>query len=179
MRSGEPDHSLSTLREVLSRINQRDCITVTSHQTPLLQEQLVQWLVQAEKRFRGTLDFAYALLLLCEEATLLRYSSDHFAIKWYRSGFLIIEQGEAANSLYLILSGTVDVMREADDGTLQILARLGSGPSLGKRAGIQEAAQCTRGGSRECDLPGLLPKRTGGLSGARRGCSSYPVRQSE
>jgi CRP-like cAMP-binding protein len=98
----------------------------------LLHEQLVQWLVQAEKRFRGTLDFAYALLLLCEEATLLRYSSDHFAIKWYRSGFLIIEQGEAANSLYLILSGTVDVMREADDGTLQILARLGSGAFFGE-----------------------------------------------
>ncbi len=70
----------------------------------LLLEQLVQWLVQVEKGFRGTLDFAYALLLLCEEATLLRYSSDHFAINWYRSGFSIIEQGEQANSLYLVLS---------------------------------------------------------------------------
>jgi LmbE family N-acetylglucosaminyl deacetylase len=34
----------------------------------LLLEQLVQWLVQVEKGFRGTLDFAYALLLLCEAA---------------------------------------------------------------------------------------------------------------
>jgi LmbE family N-acetylglucosaminyl deacetylase len=98
----------------------------------LLLEQLVQWLVQAEKRFRGTLDFAYALLLLCEEATLLRYSSDHFDINWYRSGFLIIEQGEAANSLYLILSGTADVIRETADGTLHILARLEPGAFFGE-----------------------------------------------
>ncbi|GAC1309870.1 MAG: hypothetical protein NVSMB27_47000 [Ktedonobacteraceae bacterium] len=98
----------------------------------LLLQQLVQWLVQAEKRFRGTLDFAYALLLLCEEATLLRYSSDHFDINWYRAGFLIIEQGEAANSLYLILSGTVDVMHEEADGTLQVLARLEPGAFFGE-----------------------------------------------
>ncbi len=98
----------------------------------LLLEQLVQWLVQAEQRFRGTLDFAYALLLLCEEATLLRYSSDHFDIKWYRSGFSIIEQGEAADSLYLILSGTADVIRETADGTLQMLARLDPGDFFGE-----------------------------------------------
>lgn len=98
----------------------------------LLLEQLVQWLVQVEKGFRGTLDFAYALLLLCEEATLLRYSSDHFAINWYRSGFSIIEQGEQANSLYLILSGTADVIREAADGTLQYRARLEPGDFFGE-----------------------------------------------
>jgi LmbE family N-acetylglucosaminyl deacetylase len=98
----------------------------------LLLEQLVQWLVQAEKRFRGTLDFAYALMLLCEEATLLRYSSDYFDVNWYRAGFLIIEQGEAASSLYLILSGTVDVIREGANGTLQFLARLEPGAFFGE-----------------------------------------------
>ena len=65
------------------------------------------------------------MLLLCEEATLLRYSSDHFDINWFPADFLIIEQGEAANSLYLILSGTVDVIHEEADGTLQVLVCAG------------------------------------------------------
>ena len=98
----------------------------------LLLNQLVQWLVQAEKRFHGTLDFAYALLLLCEEATLLRYIRDHFAVNWYPAGFSIIEQGEAANSLYLILSGSADVIREGVDDTQQFLARLSPGAFFGE-----------------------------------------------
>ena len=49
---------------------------------------------QAEKRFQGNLDFVYALLLLCEEATLLHYSRDHVAVSWYPTGFSIIEQGK-------------------------------------------------------------------------------------
>ena len=98
----------------------------------LLLQQLVQWLVHAEKRFRGTVDFAYALMLLCEEATLLRYSSDYFDVNWYRAGFLIVEQGEAASSLYLILSGAVNVIREGADGTLQFLARMEPGAFFGE-----------------------------------------------
>ncbi len=98
----------------------------------LLLNQLVQWLVRAEKRFQGNLDFVYALLLLCEEATLLHYSRDHFDVNWYPTDFSIIEQGEAADSLYLILSGSVDVIREAADGTQQVLARLGPGSFFGE-----------------------------------------------
>jgi LmbE family N-acetylglucosaminyl deacetylase len=98
----------------------------------LLLTQLVQWLVQAEKRFQGNLDFVYALLLLCEEASSLHYSRDHFAVSWYPTGFSIIEQGEAADSLYLILSGAVDVIREAANGTQQVLARLGPGSFFGE-----------------------------------------------
>jgi hypothetical protein len=93
---------------------------------------LAKWLVQADKRFQGNLDFVYALLLLCEEASLLHYSRDHFDVSWYPTGFSIIEQGEAADSLYLILSGSVDVIREASDGTQQVLARLGPGSFFGE-----------------------------------------------
>jgi len=99
----------------------------------LLLEQLVQWLVKAEKGFHGTVDFAYALLLLCEEATLLRFSRDYFDVNWYPAGFSIIEQGEQANTLYLILSGTADVIREATDGTLQMVTRLEPGDFFGEQ----------------------------------------------
>ena len=98
----------------------------------MLLNQLVQWLVQAEKRFQGNLDFVYALLLLCEEATLLHYSRDHFDVGWYPIGFSIIEQGETADRLYLILSGGVDVIREAADGTRAVQARLGPGSFFGE-----------------------------------------------
>jgi CRP-like cAMP-binding protein len=88
--------------------------------------------MQADKRFRGTLDFTYALLPLCEEATLLRYSCDHFEISWYPTGISIIEQREQANSLYLILSGSLDVICEADDGSMEVLARMEPGAFFGE-----------------------------------------------
>ncbi len=50
------------------------------HKRQLLLEQLAHWLVQTRTRFQGTSEFAYALLLLCEEATLLHYSCDHCTI---------------------------------------------------------------------------------------------------
>src|SRR5207244_4697878 len=65
--------------------------------------------------FQGSLDFAYTLLLLCEEASLLHYSRDHFDVNWYPTGFSIIEQGEVANSLYLVLSGKASVLRERSE----------------------------------------------------------------
>jgi len=95
MRSGEPDRFPEHIAADLEPYQPaRLYYSYFPPKRQLLLQQLVQWLVQAEKRFRGTLGFAYALLLLCEEATLLRYSSDHFDINWYPADFLIIEQGE-------------------------------------------------------------------------------------
>jgi hypothetical protein len=71
-------------------------------------------------------------MLLCEEATLLHYSCDHFDITWYPAGFSIVEQGEQANSLYLLLSGTAQVIREGVDGTQQVLAQLKPGAFFGE-----------------------------------------------
>jgi LmbE family N-acetylglucosaminyl deacetylase len=98
----------------------------------LLLEQLAHWLVQTGTHFQGTSEFAHALLLLCEEATLLHYACDHIAITWYPAGFSIIEQGERVNSLYLLLSGTVQVMRDEVDGTQQVLAHLRPGAFIGE-----------------------------------------------
>jgi len=98
----------------------------------LLLERLVQWLVTTEKRFHGTLDFVHALLLLSEESTLLRYSSDYCDVSWYPSGFFIIEQGEPAGNLYLILSGTVEVTREDPDGTQHVVDHMGPGSFFGE-----------------------------------------------
>ena len=62
----------------------------------------------------------------------MHYSCDHFDITWYPAGFSIVEQGEQANSLYLLLSGTAQVIREGVDGTQQILAHLKPGAFFGE-----------------------------------------------
>src|SRR5260370_705374 len=47
-------------------------------------------------------------------------------------GISIVEQGERANSLYLLLSGTAQVIREGIDGTHQVLAHLKPGAFFGE-----------------------------------------------
>jgi LmbE family N-acetylglucosaminyl deacetylase len=98
----------------------------------LLMEHLVHWLISCDTRFHGTLDFAHGLMLLADETTTLGYSSDHASIRWYPPGFYIIEQGEPADNLYMILSGEADVVREQPDGSLSPLAVLGPGRFFGE-----------------------------------------------
>ena len=99
----------------------------------LLAEQLVGWLVEIEEEFHGTMDFAYALLVFAEEATMLGYSSDNLDIQWFPKGFYIVEQGEPATKLYLILSGQAEVIREEADGSLHPRAKIEAGQFFGER----------------------------------------------
>lgn len=97
-----------------------------------LLDRLVQWLTTSKKRFYGNTDFAGALLLLAEEATLLGYTSDHIDVAWYPAGFYIIEQGEAAANLYLILSGIVEIIHEEADGSQEVIERKAAGEFFGE-----------------------------------------------
>jgi len=98
----------------------------------LMHERLVQWLVAQGQRFRGSFDFIHALLLLAQETSVLGYTSDHVDVQWYPAGFSIVEQGEPANRLYLILSGVADVIREDADGVPRSIAQLGPGAFFGE-----------------------------------------------
>jgi LmbE family N-acetylglucosaminyl deacetylase len=98
----------------------------------LLHERLVQWLVTQQQRFRGSFDFIHALLLLTQEISVLGYTSDHVDVQWYPAGFSIVEQGEPANRLYLILSGTAEVIREDASGVAGTVAQLGPGAFFGE-----------------------------------------------
>ncbi|MFO7167912.1 MAG: PIG-L family deacetylase [Chloroflexota bacterium] len=99
----------------------------------LLLERLAQWLVQHNDRFRGSLEFVQAMLLLCEESTLLGYASDFVETRWYPQGFYIIEQGEPATNLYLVLSGQAHAVVEETDGSLRPLGRLEPGMFFGEQ----------------------------------------------
>jgi LmbE family N-acetylglucosaminyl deacetylase len=98
----------------------------------LLVDELSSWLVDLNARFKGSTAFARALSLFAEESTALGYASDFIDVVWFPSGVYIVEQGEPATSLYLILSGEADVVSEADDGTKQRLASLGPGDFFGE-----------------------------------------------
>jgi LmbE family N-acetylglucosaminyl deacetylase len=97
-----------------------------------LGEAIVKWLVSLPERFSGTLEFVHALLLLVEESTMLHYTSDHFDIKWFPAGFYIVEQGEPASDLFLILSGEADVIHEYEDGSQTLIATIGAGRFFGE-----------------------------------------------
>jgi LmbE family N-acetylglucosaminyl deacetylase len=112
-------------------------------QRQLLLKQIAHWLVQTDARFQGTPEFAYGILLLCEEATLLHYTSDHVDVNWYPAGFSIVEQGERDTGLYLLLSGTVQVVREGNDGTRQVLAHLQPGAFFGEEGIAYRQARST------------------------------------
>jgi len=95
-------------------------------------------LAASATRFQGTAEFIRALPLFAEEATTLRYASDHVDVEWFPSGSHIVEQNELGAKLYLILSGYTDVIEEDADGTRRTLARLGPGEFFGELAIVHQ-----------------------------------------
>ena len=100
----------------------------------LMLDRLAHWLVGLETRFRGGPEFVRSLSLFAEESTTLRYAGDFIEVKWFPSGTYIIEQGEVGQSLFLIVSGEVDVFEETPDGETRLVNHLGPGQFFGERA---------------------------------------------
>ena len=98
----------------------------------LLMERLATWLVSQPNRFAGTPAFAHALLLLAEEAGTLRAIRDHVEVRWYPPGYFVVEQGEPAYELFLVLSGAAEVWKESDGGRRDLVGRLGVGEFFGE-----------------------------------------------
>ena len=107
----------------------------------LLLDHLAKWLVEANTAFKGTGDFVHALSLFAQESTTLRYVSDAIEIEWFPPGIYILEQDEPPKSLYLILSGEVEVTQEAPDGTRRVLNRMGPGEFFGELGIVHRAAR--------------------------------------
>ena len=111
----------------------------------LITERLAAWLTSQPDRFAGTPAFAHALLLLAEAASTLGHIRDHVQVRWYPPGSYVIEQGEAAAELFLILSGEAEV-RQENSGRRERHGRLGAGEFFGHRhrsADVVAAASLT------------------------------------
>jgi LmbE family N-acetylglucosaminyl deacetylase len=98
----------------------------------LLSRELAEWLVAQSRRFQGSEEFAHGLALLAEEATVLGFARDALQVQWFPEGFSIVEQDELGASLYLILSGSVEVVQEEGDGSRRVLRRMAAGEFFGE-----------------------------------------------
>jgi LmbE family N-acetylglucosaminyl deacetylase len=98
----------------------------------LILERLATWLASQRDRFAGTTAFDHALLLLAEAASTMRHIRDYVQVRWYPPGSYVVEQGEEAAELFLILSGEAEVWQESDSGHRERLRRIGVGEFFGE-----------------------------------------------
>ncbi|HEY6297224.1 MAG TPA: PIG-L family deacetylase [Streptosporangiaceae bacterium] len=98
----------------------------------LLMNRLATWLTTRPERFAGTMDFVHALLLMAEEAVTMRFIRDHAQVHWYPAGCYVVEQGEPATQLFMIMSGHAGAWQELPDGSLTLLRTMGPGEFFGE-----------------------------------------------
>lgn len=139
---GHPDHmtiSAATTRacEIIARDGGKAPTLYYSafpDQRRLLCHDLAHWLTGNGARFHGSAAFVRALALLADEATMLRYADDTVETQWFPAGFAMVEQGEVASGLYLIISGHAEVIREDAQDGYQMRESLGPGQFFGQQA---------------------------------------------
>ena len=98
----------------------------------LILDRLATWLTSQPARFAGTAAYAHALLLLAEAAGTMHFVRDHVQVRWYPPGSYVVEQGEEAAELFLILSGEAEVWQENGSGGRERLRRMGIGEFFGE-----------------------------------------------
>jgi LmbE family N-acetylglucosaminyl deacetylase len=132
---GHPDH-VAVGEAVTEACAQRPSIRLYHSHFPrtrlLLLERVAAWLVELRERFEAPADFARVFSLFAEETTAVGYADDHMDVAWFPPGVSILEQGEAADTLHLILSGQVDVVQDGADGVRTVLRRQGPGEFFGE-----------------------------------------------
>jgi LmbE family N-acetylglucosaminyl deacetylase len=102
------------------------------HSRMLLRDRLAGWVVEMTTRFKGTKDFVHAMSVFSRETTALGYAADFVDVEWFPSGTYLIEQGEAATTMYLILSGQVEIRREDAAGDVSPVNVLRAGQFVGE-----------------------------------------------
>jgi len=134
---GHPDHitisSVTTAVCTLGSAPPRVYHATFPRRRRRLQDHLVRWLTDIGPDFRGDPAFVDGLLAVAEAASTLGYADDHSEVKWFSSGFHIVEQGEPAAALFLLLAGEADVVREDARGRRQWVTRLQPGQFFGEQ----------------------------------------------
>ena len=94
-------------------------------------EELAHWIIDSGQRAtdRAALQ---AIALFAGESATMRLARDHVRVEWFPPGIYVIEQGEPANALYLILNGTADALLEHPDGQVTHLRRMQAGDYFGE-----------------------------------------------
>jgi LmbE family N-acetylglucosaminyl deacetylase len=98
----------------------------------LLRDRLAEWVVELTTRFKGTQDFVRALSVFSRETTSLGYAADFVQVEWFPVGSYLVEQGEAATTMYFLLSGRVEIRREGEDGQVRVVDESSQGEFIGE-----------------------------------------------
>jgi LmbE family N-acetylglucosaminyl deacetylase len=133
---GHPDH-IASCRATVDAVRQMDAPPRLLHakfpmRGELIVDLIVRWLMDQPNRFAGTPEFAHALKLFADGSSMLGVAADHIRVDWYPTGSFLIEQGEPANELFCLLSGSADVVLEHDDGGMEWQHSAGVGSFLGE-----------------------------------------------
>lgn len=140
--SGHPDHiAISVATTLACQLVAREdgwapqlYYSAFPRQHGLLCQSLARWLTERGEAFRGSAAFVRALSLVADEAVLMGHADDAVQAQWFPADFAIVEQGEGAASLYLIISGHARVVAEEADGSQRTLQTLGPGQFFGAEA---------------------------------------------
>jgi LmbE family N-acetylglucosaminyl deacetylase len=94
-------------------------------------EELARWLVGSGQRAadRAALQ---AIALFAGESVTMRLARDDVRTQWFPPGTCVIEQGEPADALYLILTGTADALLEHPGGQMTHQRRMQAGDFFGE-----------------------------------------------
>lgn len=133
---GHPDHVMSSRAMLAAREQLADPPRVLHARFPardhLLLDLLVEWLASGQQRSSGTAGFGNALQLFADGSSMLGFAADYLHVQWYPAGSFVVEQGEAPNELFCILSGSVNIVREGADGRLHTIDTATAGAFVGQ-----------------------------------------------
>src|SRR5690606_6488301 len=175
--TGHPDHVTSSqvMLDAVDRSARRPRVLHAAFpmQDHLMLDLLVSWLTTLPERFEGTAAHGRALQLFADGSSMLGFAADHLRIEWYPRGAYIIEQGEPAVDLFCILSGTVDIIVEDEEGGLRLKDSATAGSFLGQDGLAFRAPRNAHAVARDdvtCPVPS--PERPSGVEA--RGSSAVP-----
>jgi LmbE family N-acetylglucosaminyl deacetylase len=136
---GHPDHiAISSLTTGAFRVlahdhdrGQRLYHAVFPPRRTSMAEELAHWITDSGQRAtdRAALQ---AIALFAGESATMRLARDDVRVEWFPPGACVIEKGEPANALYLILSGTADRLLERPGGQVTCQRRMQTGDFFGE-----------------------------------------------
>jgi LmbE family N-acetylglucosaminyl deacetylase len=123
-------------------------------------EELAHWITDSGRRAtdRAALQ---AITWFARESTTMRLVRDCVRVEWFPPGIGVIEQGEPADALYLILNGTAEAVREQPDGEPLRLRRMEAGDFFGELGLVagERTAHVVAGDSLTCLVLSRTPSR--------------------
>ena len=145
---GHPDHMvISELTTEAFGTLVRECPegqrlyhAVFPPRTTSMAEELARWLVEVTPPAIGP-DALRAIALFAGESSTMRLARDDVRVEWFPPGVCVVEQGEQADALYLILNGIVDVIQERSAGELVHLRRMAAGEFFGELGLVRGAVR--------------------------------------